>query len=1636
MNINYTSTYIKNISTNESKILQNKISELIEKKFIKLNYNDKKILINYLNKTVLLFSYYYYNDNFLKQMFQNDSQDIFSILILLLPYYELNNSKDIESLDELFLNSNSKAKSLSSSYYIDHLYLKTEPEYLKKYFLTSINQIYNTLRSINCMIYPNWLNIFPYTMENYKESEQYINFTQIKNKDKITIFKQDSLELYTNLELQKSENNFLLDYPILYSTIYNFLYNDIKSIKWLIYDIVLNDKDILVPNIIYLSENLHISNISSKPWEKLTQLEKDNLTKKWVLFYESDKTNQVSLKSLILFYLRWEKDNENLKDLKISQKCLDKIKINIKSIVEENNSSKNEEIDDKNEIEISQSKEIEQCLKEIYPIILYEKLYSYIFDCIQKFKYTWYGFVCLSDNKNILNANDYFTKYYVLFEKINFTDKENLKNKNYITPKNFYNFFKLLIHTQDNKFKLLSNDGNWFSLSLESKSYFINKFIINTKYEWFKITGNLRRTYEINNEQDILVIQNSIRQILLNTNYVIDIIFQTLVYNGMFSYYKFNPVLTDNTLIPDKNKDFPLWAKYIKDNVDINPYDKSYHAFSNTMLKTHGEDSIKSIKNSNWFTNFGANWIAQIQLYHHYINNRVMFITGATGAGKSTVAPFLLVYAVKIYKYNNNARVVCTQPRTQPTKDNAETISKNIGLPMTIKYNNDLDETNESYKKTTVGEAIQKDINYIQYKHKKGTLLDDLYHPCLCLYTDGSLYNIIKQSYFFKKQNKNFNKNSELTFLSSNTFDIILVDEAHEHNPNMDMILTLSKFACYINNQITLGIISATMDDDEIIYRKYFEPIDDNWKSPLNIQNSYFIKDKYINLNNIDRRIHLSVPFGGMNFEVKEYPNKESSFPESVETFSDIKKINEKVILILKHILSTTKQGDILIFQAGESDIKALVKKINSITEPNVIAIPFYSSLKTEILENIVKKIDKTEVRNNKFRYPKNKYEITEIDNIPEQDLLPAGTYNRFIILATNIAEASITIDTLEYVIDIGNQKINIFNPETNTTELKTVAISIPNQKQRKGRVGRKKPGSVYYTYDRFALSEKVIYKINIQDITSTVIDLITESANYLFDEQSDPYKTSELNYIPESIRKQYVYFDDNLDDTLFSDDVFKRDASNIIYPYSDGKYKLETLIDEDGKFYIIHPNEDYWIRNPENLQITSKSLKPNYSNKVIKVIEYAKIMGIIGNNNLLTKYGELINNISDFIDEIGENSIELIRIILDCESFNIAKDSELYKNIILFLVFKTTEFNIKLSNYLVGKADYLIYSSIIDSSFFNKITLNQIINKFNDTLSNYIQVIEEAVEKLLSDNKFLLSTIMTTSSNKFKTISYEDIKKLLIKYYIVKIKIDLINANTDFVLKKEFESTYEYLIKNKDSFGLYSNLFNKIIYYYENSDINFLKRNVIKEFLKFLNYENNDNINKNNDNINKNKFIENVSSKIQKSLNTAIYKQEFLKKIDINNNLKYSYDINIEYDKLSDYDKLCFLIIKNIPNNVLIKISDTEFYINYYKMDINNIYFLEKTGSKYTTSKVPRNMRNYLIFAMSINDKQELDNIMVLSENVILFLDRYLKSINLNLKSKNISWDKDLSETKYSEENMLLINKKIDKIIQYINKH
>ena len=120
-------------------------------------------------------------------------------------------------------------------------------------------------------------------------------------------------------------------------------------------------------------------------------------------------------------------------------------------------------------------------------------------------------------------------------------------------------------------------------------------------------------------------------------------------------------------------------------------------------------------------------WICQINFYNHYLNHRVLFVTGATGQGKSTQVPKLLMYSVKMLDYKTNGKLVCTQPRINVTVGNSAWISQELGVPIKI-----------SDKKFG---TIKTDNYYLQYKYSKDTHVKLLCpHLSLKISTDGSLF--------------------------------------------------------------------------------------------------------------------------------------------------------------------------------------------------------------------------------------------------------------------------------------------------------------------------------------------------------------------------------------------------------------------------------------------------------------------------------------------------------------------------------------------------------------------------------------------------------------------------------------------------------------------------------------------------------------------------------------------------------------------------------------------------------------------------------------------------------------------------------------------------------------------------------
>lgn len=138
-------------------------------------------------------------------------------------------------------------------------------------------------------------------------------------------------------------------------------------------------------------------------------------------------------------------------------------------------------------------------------------------------------------------------------------------------------------------------------------------------------------------------------------------------------------------------------------------------------------------------------------------------------------------------------------------------------------------------------------------------------------------------------------------------------------------------------------------------------------------------------------------------------------------------------------------EGDILVFLTGEEEIEDACRKISMEADnlPHSIgplrAIPLYSSLPPQQQQKI-------------------------FDKAPAPRT-PDGPPGRKVVISTNIAETSLTIDGIVYVVDPGFSKQKIYNPRIRVESLLVSPISKASAQQRAGRAGRTRPGKCFRLY-------------------------------------------------------------------------------------------------------------------------------------------------------------------------------------------------------------------------------------------------------------------------------------------------------------------------------------------------------------------------------------------------------------------------------------------------------------------------------------------------------------------------------------------------------------------------------------------
>eukprot|EP00698_Gefionella_okellyi_P023437 TRINITY_DN8012_c0_g1_i1.p1 TRINITY_DN8012_c0_g1~~TRINITY_DN8012_c0_g1_i1.p1 ORF type:complete len:726 (+),score=167.50 TRINITY_DN8012_c0_g1_i1:67-2178(+) len=233
------------------------------------------------------------------------------------------------------------------------------------------------------------------------------------------------------------------------------------------------------------------------------------------------------------------------------------------------------------------------------------------------------------------------------------------------------------------------------------------------------------------------------------------------------------------------------------------------------------------------------------------------------------------------------------------------------------------------------------------------------------------------------------------------TYSCIVLDEAHERTLATDVLLGLVKEISTKRSDLKIVVMSATLDAEK--FQTYFN------NAPL-----------------------LKVPGRTFPVEIFYTPEPERDYLEAA-------------IRTVMQIHLYEKEGDILVFLTGEEEIEEACKRLQREAAQHgtqvgeLKAVPLYSTLPPAMQNKIFE------------RAPPAKF--------------PGGPPGRKVVVSTNIAETSLTIDGIVYVIDPGFSKQKVYNPRIRVESLLVTPISRASAQQRAGRAGRTQPGKAFRLY-------------------------------------------------------------------------------------------------------------------------------------------------------------------------------------------------------------------------------------------------------------------------------------------------------------------------------------------------------------------------------------------------------------------------------------------------------------------------------------------------------------------------------------------------------------------------------------------
>lgn len=365
-------------------------------------------------------------------------------------------------------------------------------------------------------------------------------------------------------------------------------------------------------------------------------------------------------------------------------------------------------------------------------------------------------------------------------------------------------------------------------------------------------------------------------------------------------------------------------------------------------------------------------------------DNRVLVIESATGTGKTVILPKLAAHFVNYKKL-----VAVTVPKTSLAKSSSGFCARCMDVKL--------------------GDEVG-------FAHRDSKIIEDSFND------DGDAIKIKKDSYNNKTKilfcTDGWLASSAIKDLSFSKYGVIMMDEIHERNSNMDLLLLYLREALLINPKLRVIVTSATLNMPKFV--NYFK------EKGLSVASKSVSKETQYSV----KVIHENIKINALNIT------------------------SQCISAYKKYLFDKNIKEDCIIFVNSNNVVNKVCKELKKLSK-SIYCVGATSET-----------IEKDKDLENKAKYDPEVYQTLI-------DLYDKNNYDRRVIVATDVWESSITLPLLKFVIDSGVSYTSGYDANLMAYSLLNKQIAEGQALQRKGRVGRTSNGTCIFLY-----SKKVFEKL------------------------------------------------------------------------------------------------------------------------------------------------------------------------------------------------------------------------------------------------------------------------------------------------------------------------------------------------------------------------------------------------------------------------------------------------------------------------------------------------------------------------------------------------------------------------------